>query len=99
MFYRQLTNQHGFLFHAAKMWVFVAAKVGECHAGHFIMLTEQREGKFCFSASRQWLQVPFTFLAPAKTDRPVRDHQFASSVKGHGFPLRIVTFAQTIDKV
>ena len=99
MFYRQLADQHRFLFYTAKMWVFVAAKIGECHTGHFIMLTEQRERKFSFSACRQWFQVPFAFLPPAKTDRSIRDNQFASTVKGYRFPLRIVAFAQTIDKI
>ena len=99
MFYRQLTDQHRFLFYAAKMRVFISAKIGECHAGHFIMLTEQRESKLSFRASRQGFQVPFALLTPAKTDRSVRDNQFASTVKGYRFPLRIVAFTQTIDKV
>ena len=81
------------------MRVFVAAKIGECHAGHVIMLTKQREGKFSFSASRQGFQVPFAFLAPAKTDGSIRDNQFTFAVESHRFPLWIVAFAETINKV
>ena len=98
-FYRQLSNQHRLLLHAAKMWVFVAAEIGECHAGHVIMLTKQREGKLCFSASRQRFEIPFAFFAPAKTNRTVRDNQFACAVESHRFPLRIVAFAQAINQV
>ena len=99
MFYRQLTDQHWFLFYTAKMWVFVAAKVGECYPSHFIMLTQQREGKFCFCPSGQRLEVPFACFTPAKADGAVRHDQLTFTVKGHGFPLWIVAFAETIDKV
>ena len=95
---RNVARQHiGVIGVRFKLAIGLAAKVGEIDADDIIVIVVQNKAEFQFGFGRAGLffKVPFAVFTPAIADRPVGRYQRVRQlIKGHGFPFRVVLFAQ-----
>ncbi len=90
-FYRQFVQQHVFQLDFIKVLGTFAAKIGEADVSDIVVAAQQAQAQLDIFAgfTVALFKIPFTFVAPAETDRTVRYGDFALLIKGDGFPFRI----------